>query len=140
LQYGSPCIDAGTNDSVAFAFDMDNNNRIFDGDSNGVATVDMGVYEFNKPFYLSIQNNEKEVSDFDVKLYPNPSNNLINIYFENEENTFVEIININSQKIISKQLENNMVNKINISDLQTGVYFVRVYSQNKIWNSKIIKY
>lgn len=140
LQYGSPCIDAGVNDSVAFAFDMDNNNRIFDGDSNGVATVDMGVYEFNKPFYLSIKNNEKEVLDFDVKLYPNPSNNLINIYFENNENTYVEIININSQKIISKPLENNIVNKINISDLQTGIYFIRVYSKNKIWNNKLIKY
>lgn len=140
LQYGSPCIDAGVNDSVAFAFDMDNNNRIFDGDSNGVATVDMGVYEFNKPFYLSIKNNEKEVLDFDVKLYPNPSNNLINIYFENNENTYVEVMNVNSQKIISKPLENNIVNKISISDLQTGIYFIRVYSKNKIWNSKLIKY
>jgi len=42
----SPCIDAGSNDFVSEAVDIDGNPRIIDGDLDGVATVDMGAYEF----------------------------------------------------------------------------------------------
>jgi parallel beta-helix repeat protein len=43
----SPCIDAGSNDLVTTATDLDGNDRIIDGDLDGTATVDMGAYEFN---------------------------------------------------------------------------------------------
>jgi len=51
----SPCIDAGT-DTLALpwsmpdelpAYDLDGNPRVIDGDSDGLAKVDMGAYEFN---------------------------------------------------------------------------------------------
>ncbi|MDA3813104.1 MAG: T9SS type A sorting domain-containing protein [Candidatus Cloacimonetes bacterium] len=45
----SPCIDTGDETLVTFplpAFDLDGNDRIIDGDQNGTATIDMGVYEF----------------------------------------------------------------------------------------------
>ena len=31
---------------INVSFDLDNNQRIVDGDGNGTATVDMGAYEF----------------------------------------------------------------------------------------------
>ena len=40
LEAGSPCIDAGNNDYVTTATDLDGNTRIMNG------TVDMGAYEF----------------------------------------------------------------------------------------------
>jgi predicted outer membrane repeat protein len=43
----SPCIDTGDNTAVTQANDLDWYNRIVDGDCNDVATVDMGVYEFD---------------------------------------------------------------------------------------------
>ena len=48
LLAGSPCIDAGTNDtSYLPAMDFDGNPRILAGTTNGPAIADMGAYEFN---------------------------------------------------------------------------------------------
>lgn len=42
----SPCIDAGVNDSVSIEYDFDGNIRIWDGNNDSIAIVDMGAYEF----------------------------------------------------------------------------------------------
>jgi uncharacterized repeat protein (TIGR02543 family) len=48
----SPCIDMGINDAVTFPIlylkDLDGFQRIFDGDENSTATVDMGAYEYQQ--------------------------------------------------------------------------------------------
>lgn len=48
----SPCVDNGLNDAVQipilYLFDLDRNQRIFDGDQDGVGTVDMGAYEIQQ--------------------------------------------------------------------------------------------
>lgn len=50
----SPCIDAGTNlGAILPATDFDGNPRIIAGNSNGVAIVDMGAYEFDPATHLS---------------------------------------------------------------------------------------
>ena len=45
LRACSPCIDAGNNVEGLPEFDFEGDARIFDGDGNGTATVDMGVDE-----------------------------------------------------------------------------------------------
>ena len=44
-QAGSPCIDAGTNDGAP-SEDIDGNLRPIDGNGDGIATTDMGAYEY----------------------------------------------------------------------------------------------
>ena len=46
LRPNSPCVDKGNNAYAPNLPDMDGNTRIADGDTNGVATVDMGIFEF----------------------------------------------------------------------------------------------
>jgi len=46
LQATSPCIDAGSNSYVSHSVDFAGNPRIMDGNYDGIATVDMGAYEF----------------------------------------------------------------------------------------------
>jgi hypothetical protein len=49
----SPAIEAGDNDApglVGITTDLDGSPRIVDGDLDGLAVVDMGVYEFNLPY------------------------------------------------------------------------------------------
>jgi len=52
----SPCTDAGTNDAPNLpAFDFEGHPRIFDGNEDGNAIVDMGVDElFWQRFYLPL--------------------------------------------------------------------------------------
>jgi hypothetical protein len=45
LQPGSPAIDAGDNDAVAWPSDLDGLPRTTDGDGDGTVVVDMGAYE-----------------------------------------------------------------------------------------------
>lgn len=49
LAAGSPAIDAGTAPDIAVAFDRDGKPRITDGDRNGIATIDLGAYEYPGP-------------------------------------------------------------------------------------------
>ena len=46
LQEGSSCIDTGDNSTTASSPDLDWNVRIADGNSDGIATVDMGAFEY----------------------------------------------------------------------------------------------
>jgi hypothetical protein len=46
LQPTSPCIDAGSNEFATFEKDFDGKVRIWDGNGDGTATVDIGAYEF----------------------------------------------------------------------------------------------
>ena len=47
LQPGSPCIDTGTNLTVATITDILGLPRLMDGNYDGVARFDMGAHEFN---------------------------------------------------------------------------------------------
>jgi hypothetical protein len=45
ISSGSPCVDSGNNSVVTQTTDLAGNPRITDGDWDGIAVVDMGVYE-----------------------------------------------------------------------------------------------
>ena len=53
LLAGSPCIDTADNSAVPAGIltDLDGNDRIWDGDGNPPATVDMGAYEYGAPVF-----------------------------------------------------------------------------------------
>lgn len=50
-----PCIDAGSNNYVLELFDLDGEIRIYDGNSNNYAIVDIGAYEFICKDYSIVQ-------------------------------------------------------------------------------------
>ena len=68
IQVGSPVIDVGNNAAPEIpSTDFDGYARVVDGDSNGLAVVDMGVYEF-MPQYIKV------VIDIKPGSYPNNIN------------------------------------------------------------------
>jgi len=72
------------------------------------------------------------------KVYPNPSNNIIQIKTYNTMESKISIYNIKGEKVYSKlSYENN--EKINISNFQSGIYVIEVENNNSIETKKIMK-
>ncbi|WP_034058859.1 choice-of-anchor Q domain-containing protein [Lacinutrix jangbogonensis] len=120
----SPAIDNGDNSFVLGTEDLLGNQRIFN------STVDMGAYEYNST--LSAESFELNINE--LKLYPNPVNNILNILLDGTLER-VEIYTVQGQKI-----QEGTTSKIYVSNLSTGLYLLKVYTQDgKIGVKRFIK-
>ena len=109
----SPCIDAGIPDTTGLnllPWDIIGNLRIWDGDGNGTAIIDMGAYEYGAPPYVDVNDYQLSIVDFQLYNYPNPFNSFTIIKFttierspatdgNTEKNTEIIIYNIKGQKV-----------------------------------------
>ncbi len=72
-----------------------------------------------------------------VALYPNPASEMLTIK-SNSNIQEVRISNYLGQLVSSQEFRNQMIN-VDISDLQSGVYFVEINTENGIHTIKIVK-
>lgn len=81
------------------------------------------------------------VDDFEVtnemKIYPNPIKDILNFSFDAAITT-VSIYNLLGQEVIVKSLNANE-GTIDVSNLSSGTYFVKVYADNLVRTLKVIK-
>ena len=94
------------------------------------------------PSTLSI--NELVSNKLDIKVYPNPTNNFINIDFnlQNSEKITLKLMTILGQIIqeISVNKSNGFNNEtIDLSNQSSGIYFISVASETSNFVSKVIK-
>ncbi len=78
-----------------------------------------------------------------LSLFPNPSNNIINIQgdWENENNR-INLFDISGKLIFQKEINsygNNINEELNISDFPNGIYFIEIKSDTQTFKEKIIK-
>lgn len=91
------------------------------------------LYDYND-VTLSNENNLEYVQNI-IKVFPNPSSDIININVENDIVKDVEVYSVNG-KYIATHIEL----PINISYLNTGTYFLKITTKSKkVYFSKIIK-
>jgi hypothetical protein len=142
LLENSPCIDAGIPDTTGLnlpPWDIIGNLRIWDGDGDEVAIIDMGAYEYGAPPYVEIDDNVivQTPEVFLHQNYPNPFNPTTTINYSLKENSKVslKIYNIKGQKI--KTLVNDVLpageysaiwngRDSNGNQVSSGIYFYKL--------------
>lgn len=70
-----------------------------------------------------------------ISVYPNPANDVITITSEEKAN--YEIINVAGQVVKAGTIENNL-ERVNVSNLQNGTYFVRVIGNDVVVKQIVI--
>lgn len=74
----------------------------------------------------------REFSEKNIKIYPNPASDMLQFDLNNIDK--IEIFDINGNlKLIDKSVRN-----VNITDLPSGVYFLRIYTDKSIYIEKLI--
>lgn len=113
-----------------------------DGLKFSFASSDVGDWGINTPTYYclddlqyssatSIKNNVANT----ISIFPNPAKDLVNI--SNVPNANISINDISGKTIYTKNncSENE---KINISNLNSGIYFIRIENNNEVFTKKLI--
>ncbi len=111
----------------------------YNGDGNPANddTNSNGVADYIDPFnILATDSNSIENS---IKLFPNPVSEMLNI--ENTSNYNVSNVSIYSISgaLVKEINSQNSIQTISVSDLQTGLYFVKIQVNDEVKNFKFIK-
>jgi hypothetical protein len=99
----------------------------------------------DKPYYGEIVLNDSSLNreiiiDSEIKLYPNPTKDILNIDFNGRNFKTLEVYSIDAKKIITKDVSNIHFVEVNLSQYPTGIYMVNLIDLNgKIYNNKVIK-
>ena len=111
-------------------YDGDGNPANDDTNNNGVADY------LDQSNILSIDSNSIENA---IKLFPNPVSEMLNI--ENTTNNNVSNVSIYSISgaLVKEINSQNSIQTIPVSDLQTGLYFVKIQVNDEVKNFKFIK-
>ncbi len=113
-----------------------------DGLKFSFASSDVGTWGINTPLYYclddityssasSVKNNKFSKSF----VYPNPAKDYVNI--DKILNANIQINNISGKTVYTKNncSENE---KVNISNLNSGIYFIRIENNNEVFTKKLI--
>jgi len=128
LSDDSPCVNVGNND-VAYLpdYDIDGNQRI-QGE-----IIDMGCYETS-----IVSGVPQAITNGSFLVYPNPTNNLLNFEFANNNVQKVQIGDLTGKILIEKSdIQPNAT--IDISAFSRGIYIISIHSDNEIFTTKIVK-
>lgn len=111
LKQGSDLINKGKN--LGFAFYG--------------AAPDLGAFESNYTTGIASVNEQK------LHFYPNPVQNTL--YFKNQQQGHLEIIDLNGKIVYSGNVEP----QLDVHFLKKGMYFIRIVAENVNYTNKIIK-
>ena len=70
-------------------------------------------------------------------VHPNPASNIVTLSFNSEANIQYQIVSLDGRVIQNGDFIRNK--KLDLSELSNGVYFVRAYSANEIFQEKLVK-
>jgi len=83
-----------------------------------------------------LSNEDEDLSK--LKLYPNPVNSIINLKLPYESSGSVKFYNVLGENVLSK-IVSSTTTQIDVSELKSGIYLVRIQTENQSTIKKIIK-
>lgn len=76
--------------------------------------------------------------DNELSIYPNPTKNWLNIKSDALTDAKLSIYDINGRLVITQNLEGNL-NALNVEQLQSGTYILKIEDHNKVQTQRFIK-
>ena len=112
--------------------DYNHNGNPADDDTNSNGLADY----LESAVALGVKNNDFENS---ISLYPNPASTILNI--ENRSGEQIKSVSIYSitGAVVKQTNAGQSIESISVSDLQNGIYFIKIQAGNQVLNSKFIK-
>jgi hypothetical protein len=104
-----------------------------DGKLDIILTNQEGVYWFQNNLTLGINEDELISS---INIYPNPSSDFVIIRSENQIINSIQLFDLKGRKIEFDLVDPN---KIEIDNLSSGVYIIKIRTDKGTLNRKLIK-
>jgi len=111
-----------------------------------LTSSDVGDWGMNTPAYFCLdeikllESSVENMVSFDNRfsVFPNPAKEMINInlVYSRNENTSFAIFNLKGEKVLNGTL---LQDKVDVSKLFTGYYFIQLQQNNTIYTSKFVK-
>lgn len=74
-----------------------------------------------------------------IKIYPNPTSDIISINFFDVESGTIEVYNITGQKIIEQNFKTNSILEINLSNFASQLFLIKFITKKSFFSTRIIK-
>ena len=103
----------------------------------GTKTVTTYSAEIYIDQYTGIGNLQS--NDNQLKLYPNPANDYLNVSFQSNGNATISIFNATGQLVRQFNSTTTGNTTINVSDLQKGVYILQIETENSVVTGRFSK-
>jgi len=129
-------VSAGEKFSIALKTD----GSLWSWGRNGFGQLGDGSF-VSKNFPIQVDCPSLSINDFNnrnkLEVYPNPTQN--SLYINIEDMSYIDIIIIHDLmgKIIFQ--DTKITNYINVANLETGLYIIKIKTKQKIYESKFIK-
>jgi len=113
-----------------------------------ISGLDYGIYwlyardstgNISEPWVFTIIGVGVEYNtDYGIKIYPNPTSDLLTIEIDNPDWKLVDLTSLNGQIIYSTKLEGNSY-QLDLSSFRKGAYFITIRSRDFVTTRKIFK-
>jgi serine protease AprX len=88
-------------------------------------------------FDQTLANEDFSISN--VSVYPNPTNDILNVSSLNNEINNYSIFDLQGRKVYSNKVNNLNNFSLDITNLNSGIYIIELYSENGKYSQKIVK-
>jgi len=136
---GSICLQEGYHRIRVEYFDKSGSNDVLEVEYEGPNTSRRIVDElFYLPSDVVLSTKDTEKESNGVSVYPNPFENSITVSINNIKKSKIEVLNSIGEVVFSKDTNENITG-IDLNNLSSGLYEIRILNDNTIITKKIIK-